>query len=101
VTRRAQLAFGEVVVLEAQPARTVGAMSWPVYATWPCPGCEQRRPLDDAWMLRVHDEGETERPWNLLVCAICTRTIALDEPSVDEAAIPDRGQPGDTLTRND
>jgi hypothetical protein len=99
VNRELRFAFGDVVLLREQPADTVDSLRYPAHATWPCPGCGERRPLGGAWMLRVCDRGGTIRPWNVLVCAGCAAHAGVSGPS--DGSRPDHGtaQPRDTPTR--
>jgi hypothetical protein len=61
--------FGEVYIEDAHPHSQRAA---PAFATWPCPGCDQRRLLDDAWMLSVSDAPERSGLRHVLVCASCS-----------------------------
>lgn len=61
--------FGEVYIEDGHP-HVQGVA--PAFATWPCPGCDQRRPLDDAWMLSVSDAPSRSGHRQVLVCASCS-----------------------------
>lgn len=93
--------FGEVVVLSARPAQTAANISHPMLAKWPCPGCEKRQALDDAWLLHVYHEGAASEPWDVIVCAICARSARAAQRESEESSVSANAESGDTLTSRD
>jgi hypothetical protein len=93
--------FGEVVVLDARPAHTAAKLSHPMLAKWPCPGCEKRQALDDAWILLVHNEAAASEPWDVIVCAICARSARAAQREAEDNSGHGSAEPGDTLTSRD
>lgn len=67
--RTFRFAFGEVEIEHAE--RFCPPAQMPVFATWPCRGCGQRRLVDDAWLLTVCDVPSRRNSRPVLVCAGC------------------------------
>lgn len=96
-----RFAFGEVVVLSARPARSAQNISHPMLAKWPCPGCDKRQALDDAWILQVDANGASSEPFDIIVCAICARSARDGQREAEASSGLGSVEPGDTLTSSD
>jgi hypothetical protein len=57
---RLNFAFGEAIVHAAPPHEP--SQGAPRVNHWPCPGCSERRPVDDTWQLLISDPPDGDNP---------------------------------------
>jgi hypothetical protein len=69
-----RFAFGDVVVEDATRTRPSGRM--PALGQWPCPGCGNRRIVDDTWILVVRDHPNGRNRREVMVCGLCASGVA-------------------------